>query len=805
MMSLNPQARELVWLPVRNENCRLCPLHREAQSVCLLGDGPVPSRIMVVGEAPGYREDQIARPFSGPAGRYLDRILEEVGLPRESLYITNAVRCRPPDNATPTPGQIKACSPYMRSELEIVRPDFVLLLGNSALKAITGESGVMKKRGTARELAGGRTAFVTVHPAAVLRNPGLASDFKSDLLTFARLTRGEERHPETKSTLIVTSKALAKFTEMLAEVDTPISFDMESTSDDPNEEDGGFHYWSPNSRMTVAGFGWVPGQSYVVGLEHPEALARWDIPIERVYEALNVALEGKKIVGHNVKFDASWMKTRGVGTYLHFDTKLAAHLLDENRPQGLKPLARSYLGAGNWEEGVKYNGPLKPLAIYNGKDVDYTLRLYHIFRDELRKQPRLARLFMTVIMPACREFVNFEANGFYVDMERLIKRHKSILRKIGQVEDELYAMVPKKLKEEREVNFRSPQFLGRWLFGYLKLPIIETTPKGQPSTREAVLLELQDRSPAVAKIMELRKWQKNESTYTRNWLVRTRITNQPRLYTSYNISGTVTGRLSSNMQQVPRDVYIRSIIGAPPGWKFVEADFAQIELRLAAVLSGDRVLTKAFNNGQDPHMEMAVKILGKPPKDISKEERKLAKSVNFGFLYGMGWRKFIDYAKEKYQIEVTEEEARAYRKAFFAQYPALEPWHQRQRRIVRNTGQVTSKVGRIRHLPTINSTDEGVQAEAEREAINSPVQGLASDLTVLAMVRLAKRLDGEKSRIIGNVHDSILVEARDDYAEEASAVIKRTMEQLPLKKLFDFEPTVPIEADVTIGQYWGEH
>jgi DNA polymerase-1 len=624
-------------------------------------------------------------------------------------------------------------------------------------------------------------------------------------MAFARLVRGEDRRPETKSKIITNSVGLSRLCQLLATVETPIAFDVETWSTDPDEDEGGLNPWSPNGGILTVSFTWEQGKSYVVALEHPEN--HWDIPIARVYDALNVALTGKKMVGHNVKFDATWMKVKGVHLYSHFDTKAAAHLLDENRPQGLKPLARTYLGADNYEEGIVWRSgqapPLRKLAIYNGKDTDYTFRLYHIFKDELQKQPRVAKLFTRLLMPATRAFVDFELHGFPVDMDRLERRHRSILRKIAQVNDAMMEMVPEELQSS--ANFRSPMFLGRWFFEHLHLPIPLFTPTGKPSTAESALLQLVDKHPAVKMLMELRKWQKNESTYTRNWLARIAIAGKPRLYTSYNLTGTVTGRLSSNMQQVPRDVYIRGIIGSESGWRFIEADFSQIELRLAAMLSRDPALTKAFRTGGDPHRETASKILRKAPEEISKEERKMAKAVNFGFLYGMGWRKFAVYADEKYQTKVTDEEAKAYRKAFFEQYPSLESWHARQRRIVRNVGAVTSPIGRVRHLPAINSTDEGVQAEAEREAINSPVQGFASDLTVLSMVILAKKLDPNRSRILGNVHDAILLEATEDYADEAARITKYVMEHLPLKKLFGYKSSVPIEAEVTIGQHWGEH
>jgi len=801
-MSLNTEAREKVWLPVREADCVRCNLHRGAKTICLLGDGPVPSKVMLVGEAPGAREDDVERPFSGVAGQYLDRILSEVGLPRDSVYITNAVRCRPPDNRTPTKTELKACSVFMQRELEIVDPSHILLLGNAALQALTGKTGIMTKHGISVKI-GNRIFFPTVHPAAVLRNPAHEGIFKADLLAFARLVRGVDSRPETQTALIRSSKGLAKLCSMLAAVDTPISFDVETGTKEMDRDEGGLQPWAPDGVIHTVSFSWEEGRSYVVSLEHPAT--EWDIPIERVYAALDVALAGKKMVGHNIKFDCQWMAAKGVHLYAHFDTKLAAHLLDENRPQGLKPLSRSYLGADEYEAGISFTGSatsLTRLAIYNGKDTDYTLRLYHIFRDELKKNQRLARLFMKLTMPACRAFIEFETTGFPINIERLRERHKEIKAKIVEIEDKLLSFVP---EEKRGIaNFRSVVFLGWFFFDHLGLPVIITTKTGRPSTAEPVLLQLRKKHKAVDLLMELRKWQKYESTYTRNWLTRVGIARKPRLYTSYNLSGTVTGRLSSDMQQVPRDVYIRSIIGTKPGWKFIEADFSQIELRIAAMFSRDPALTRAFKTGGDPHRETAAKVLGKAPDLISKEERKMAKAVNFGFLYGMGARKFKTYADEKYDVQVSMEEAYRYREAFFEQYRGLPAWHERQRRLVRNLQAVNSPLGRIRHLPTILSTDEEIQAQAERDAINSPVQGMASDLTVLSMVYLHQRLDPRKARIIGNVHDSILLEAREAYAEETANIVKEVMENLPLKKLFGYSPSIPIEAEVTISQHWGE-
>lgn len=792
-------AKELVWDKVRDENCTRCPLHESAQSVCLLGDGPVPSKIMAIGEAPGFREDEIKKPFSGAAGQYLDSVLSEVGLPRDLLYITNAARCRPPENRTPTRGEIKACSVFTQAELKIVEPEYILLLGNVALQSMTGSSGIMKKRGAAMTV-NGRTLFPTVHPAAVLRNPALGPTFKSDLLAFRRLVHGESKKPVTVSKLIKNSRSLRILCDMLVRVKTPIAFDVETWA--PGEE-GGLRPWHPEGKILTVSFTWEEGKSYVVAIEHPEA--QWDVPIQLVYDALAVVLEDKEMIGHNAKFDMHWMRSKGITLRTKFDTLLAAHLLDENRPNGLKSLARSYLGADSYEAGIEFNPgmQLSKLAIYNGRDTDYTFRLYHIFRKDLMEHERLARLFKFILMPACNSFVEMERTGFPIDISRLQTRHSEILKKIKDITTQLLEFCP--VERRMGANLRSPVFLGWFFFEHLGLPILELGAKsGRPSTKEAVLLKLKNQHPAAALLMELRKYQKYESTYTRNWIARLKAARRPRLFTSYNLAGTITGRLSSNMQQVPRDNLIRSIIGSRPGWKFIEGDFAQIELRIAAMLSNDPALIRAFNTGGDPHRETAAGILNKPLDQVTKEERKMAKAVNFGFLYGMGAKKFMTYADEKYDTKVTLAEAQAYRKAFFDHYKALVRWHERQRRLVHEHGLVQSPIGRVRHLPQIRSSDEFMRAEAERDAINAPVQGLASDFTVLAMVLLNEKLDKKKARIIGNVHDAILLEARDEYAEEAARLTKETMENLPLKRLFGWSPTVPIEAEVTIGTHWGE-
>jgi DNA polymerase I-like protein with 3'-5' exonuclease and polymerase domains len=503
-----------------------------------------------------------------------------------------------------------------------------------------------------------------------------------------------------------------------------------------------------------------------------------------------------------------WLHAKGIKSAVaFFDTFTAAHLLDENRSNSLKSLARTYLGAGAYDADISfdYAQPIGRLATYNGRDVDYTLRLYRdVIRPALLEDKGLLRIFKHVSMRAVNSFCDVELVGFPVDMERLETRHQEILDHIERVETELCEWVPQEVLDRGRPNFRSPIFLGDWLFNQLKLPVLEIGAKsGRPSTREAVLLQLKRRHPALEKLMELRKWMKYESTYTRNWLERVSVAGRPRIFTSYNLGGTVTGRLSSNMQQVPRDVYIRGIIGAPKGWKLIEADFSQVELRLAGVFAKDPELIKIFNEGRDPHMEMAIDVTHRKREDIDKETRKLAKSINFGFLYGMGPNKFIQYCEEKYDIKITKDQAVAYRDAFFRKYPALSSWHYRTRERVQARGYVRSPLGRVRHLPTVRSGDEAVVAEAERQAINSPVQGMASDLAVLSMGLLHEKLDRRVARVLGNLHDAVILEVRADRAEQTAETVRSVMEDLPLHRLFGFRSPIPFKVDVAVVDHWG--
>lgn len=799
---------------LRNPDCELCPLHRSAEFVCLMGSGPAQARVAIVGEAPGAREDDQHKAFVGPAGQLLDRSLRELaGIERDDCYVTNAAKCRPPENRTPDRKEAKTCTDtYLWRELEQVKPEFVLLLGNTALRAVTGKSGITKYAGvtSTRVLESGHKirVFPMLHPAAVLRNPAWSQNFGTDMFRFGQLVRGKSTSPKTRTVLIKDKRGLQLLRDALRSAPR-IAWDIETNvigAEPPYVRTNFQEWWGEDSRICTISFTWKAGLSAVLPLWHSQS--PWRHP-DLVLEYLRPGLERRDCtyIAHNGKFDARWMRAKGINIPQVFDTMIAAHLLEENRGKGLKNLSRVMLGADSYDVGEElkdaYNFDLHRLAIYNGKDSDYTFRLFEILREQLMVEPRLKTLFMRLMMPASRAMLEIEQTGVWIDPQRWQERHDQAIQNRDKILNWIRRRAPEDLSN---INLNSPKQVGRLLYEHLELPVLLHTKTGAPSTAETVLLRLARRHKVPTAIIKYRKWAKYINTYIGPWWFEHR-DQQGRIRSSYRLTGTTTGRLSGEggIQQVPRDQFIRSIIGAEEGWLFVQADYSQIELRIAAMISRERRMLRQYANREDIHMIRACRMTGKIVADVTKEERKKAKAVNFGYIYGMGAKKFRTYAFDNYGISISAEEAEHDRDLFFEDYPGLRPWHERQRRLAQRYHRVVSPLGRVRHLPDILSQEKDVRAEAERQAINAPVQGMASDLMLFSLVRLHSMMEHDQARIVGSVHDSILFAIREEYVYDWVPIIKETMEDMDeVERTFGCEITVPIVADIEVGHHWGE-
>lgn len=782
------------WGQLRNPHCRDCRLWETAKWVCLLGQGPVPCDVMIVGEAPGEREEDIRKPFSGAAGKLLNRMLEEAGLSRDKVYITNVVHCRPPDNRTPTKDEIQACKKYLQAEMDLVKPKYVLLLGNVALQGVLGRSGITKYRGEIFEQDGVQY-LPTLHPAAALRQPKYMSVIKADINRFARLVKQTLTLPDDfKWRLVQSSEDLRQCIDDIMSSDR-IAFDLET---------GGINPLAPDATIHCLGIA-TPQCSWVIPFDYPGSKFRSRELTKKAFEVVHRAVTQaplRVVCAHNGKFDNKWLRAQfGVRFPLNFDTMLASYLLDENSPHGLKYLSSLYFNAPDYDIPVPPDPKvvsLQKLAKYCALDVYYTLALQKILEEELKKDRRLEKVFHQLLMPASELFEGVELHGVYVDVDKMESTYSYLTRQIEELKNELNQLAG------REINWNSPQQVASVLYGDLKLPIVAFTSSGNPSTSsEEALPFLLDEHPIVGKLLKYREKVKLYQ-FIESWKEKINPETQ-RMYPSFKLHGTVTGRLSCedpNLQQVPRDPEVRTLITAPPGWVLVEADYSQIELRVSAALSKDKAMRRIFQTGGDIHLQTAMAVTGLPAEKIDKEMRKKAKAVNFGFVYGMGAAKFRNYAKVKYGVDLTEEEAYEFRERFFELYPLLPEWHERQRRFVATHGYVRTPIGRKRRLPEIMSNDKGLRSGAERQAINSPVQGAASDLNLFAAIRISQTFPDDV-RIIATVHDAILMEVRENKVEEILPQVKNLMEDREaIFEAFGWDIPVPIEVEIKVGP-WG--
>lgn len=761
-----------------------------------MGKGDVNARIMVVGEAPGANEDVVGRPFVGRSGSLLNQLLSGAGIDPSDVYITNAVKCRPPDNSKPEKKQLKACRKYLDRELQVVRPTHVLLLGATAL-SVVGKTRITELRGTPIVLDG-ITYFPVFHPAYVLRDPGKEPILRRDIEKFSALVRGESIVGSDSEWEELNADNFDEFLETYIEADR-FSFDLETTS---------LKWWLPEERINLLILG-LPQKSWVIPFDlgywynrpHEEKSLvagdhQWHLDFMRLVCSLS---SKKRSYAQNGKFDNSWLiRKYGLRFRLDHDTGLAHHLLDENSPHDLKFMVKTLLDGPDYDIPLKHKTGLSPdwwarLKEYGGRDGGFTLQLGERFDRELDELPLLRRLFDNLTMPAARAFEDIEQGGMYVNLAKKAALASSLRKRLVKLEAELNGQAGS------TINWNSPAQVGEVFFDRLGMPVTHLTAKGKPSTSESAIVELKDRFPIANLLSEYREVGKQLSTYVDGWddfMV------GPEIYFSYKLHGTVTGRYASRLHSIPRDDSVRSMIEAPEDWELVAADYSQIELRIVAEISGDPEMLRIFQTGGDIHLMTASQALGIPPEEVTKEQRKMAKAINFGFIYGMGWRKFVIYSWEKYGVRITDAQAKKFRKRFFELFNGLPKWHQRQRRIVNAMGFVRTKTGRVRHLPQINARDEAVRAEAERLAINSPVQGFGAELKSMSIIELHDSIPHDKLLVKGEHHDAILMWKRRT-ASNVLPDVKRIMENPRLLKTFEIDLRVPLVVEIEVGP-WGK-
>ena len=786
--------------------CHDCNLCAFSSPTCIWGAGPSKAKVMVVNS---YATEQDEQEGAAVMPSSLVERLRAIGLDPEKVYYTNAIKCACPRGTKYKVGDIKKCKQHLDKEIAEVQPTYVLVLGAQALKAtvdgsITELNGVMVEKD-------GIKYMPSYSPGIVYRDPGKAPFVEKAMNNFKAMMEGSlEGLPELDIRLITNMRELKRAFHHLKDNNyLYLSYDIETTGLVRFEDE-----------VNLFGFGNDQVQ-YIIPLEARYSPLKGARLAQRklIRTCVNwLNRNAKALVAGNGKFDDLFLKYHfGVKPNITFDVVLASHILNENTPNGVKENAVLECNAPEWDVDkdlktgkYKTREKYQEYLTYLGYDIYYEYKLYRVFHKKLKQDRALMKLFYHLYMPGIISYETVEEHGVFIYPQQFKQVRKHLEAERGAIEKELLKLA------KHEVNWNSPAQIQKLLYEELKLPVIETTESGSPSTSEATLMQLRDKHPIVELILKYRGVNIQISHFIDGWINRMW---GRRLFPNFKLHGTVTGRTSCtdpNLQQVPRDPIIRNLVGAPEGWSVVEIDYSQAELRIAAIMSGDETMKRIYQTGGDIHTHTYEMITGEKVSDdkyIKKEQRKKAKAVNFGFVYGMGWRKFKIYARDNYGVDLTDKEAEQWRERFFQAYHSLPKWHSKQRRIVQSMGQVRSPIGRLRRLPDIYSTDKSKRAEAERQSINSPVQGFGSDLTILGMSEIMGNaqyydpdyvLDKDKFFVIGTVHDATLFEVRNDYLMEFCPKAKHILEHpKALEDVFHFDTDVPIVADVAVGKSWG--
>lgn len=550
-----------------------------------------------------------------------------------------------------------------------------------------------------------------------------------------------------------------------------------------------------------------PGHAAYIPVGHDYLGAPQQLDRGLVLKKLRPLLESeeKKKVGQNLKYDLSVLARHGIAMQgLAFDTMLESYVLDSVATRhDMDSLALKYLAhntikfvdiAGKGASQLTFNQiDLQQAAPYAAEDADITLRLHRALWHRLEETPFLAKVFREIEMPLVAVLSKMERNGTLVDARQLHQQSQELAKRLAELEAEAYALAGE------EFNLSSPKQLGAILFEKLHIPVLAKTAKGAPSTKEEVLQELALDYPLPRVLLEHRSLAKLKSTYT-DKLPKMINPGTGRIHTSYHQAGAATGRLSSsdpNLQNIPvrtaEGRRIRQAFIAPQGKRIVAADYSQIELRIMAHLSGDRGLLDAFREGLDIHSATASEVFSTPLDQVTPEQRRSAKAINFGLIYGMS-----SFGLSR-QLNVGRREAQDYIDLYFDRYPGVARYMDGVRHLAREQGYVETLFGRRLYLPDIKAGNGQLRQAAERTAINAPMQGTAADIIKRAMVAISGVFEEMDlpSLMIMQVHDELVFEVPAVELDRTVKVIREGMEQAA-------ELSIPLIVEVGIGDNWDE-
>jgi DNA polymerase-1 len=638
-----------------------------------------------------------------------------------------------------------------------------------------------------------RTLLKSLGPDAATATTGDPADATAPAEAAASVAPGPSMPRDYHK--IVSQEALDVWLAKLAAAPL-ISFDTETDSLDYMQ-----------ARIVGLSFAVAPGEAAYLPLGHDYAGAPHQLDREKVLAAFKPLLEdaARPKLGHHLKYDAHVLANYGIElTGQQFDSMLESYVLNSVATRhDMDSTVEKYLGvktirfedvAGKGAKQITFNQvDVDRAAEYSAEDADVTLQLHLKLWPQIEASPALKSVYETIEQPLVPVLYRMERAGVLVDRELLKIQSSELAARMQELQSQAHA------EAGGVFNVDSPKQLQEILFGKLGIPVMRKTPTGQPSTAEDVLEELAASYPLPKLILEYRGVAKLKSTYTDN-LPKQIDAVTGRIHTSYHQAVAATGRLSStdpNLQNIPIRTQegrrIRQAFIAPPGHSLVAADYSQIELRIMAHLSGDASLLQAFAEDRDVHQATAAEVFATPLSAVSADQRRSAKAINFGLMYGMS---AFGLAR---QLGIGRGEAQKYMDVYFERYPGVKRYMEDTRRRARETGFVETVFGRRLYLPEIQSRNQALRQYAERSAINAPMQGTAADIIKRAMIAVDGWVQSSRipARLIMQVHDELVLEVADEAVDSIVGQLRDHMAQAA-------QLAVPLKVDVGVGRNWDE-
>lgn len=853
--------------------CTNCELNETCFHPCLMGRGSKTAKIMVIQDCPTELDDKKGNQFWGKSCSAMKKAMRTRGIDvDEDVYFTSLVKCY--SNSDLKPIHISACVELLEAEISVVDPDIIVPVGKKALKYTINSVALTKVRGNAQEVEiCGRTRIVlpTMHPTSVEVKPLYKDYILKDMDTLSELYKnGMTKVSGVNYLYLETLDDCLKEIQRLKKEAKILCFDLETTGKSPYMEDSKIVCISLTDRTHYG---------CVIPLYHHET-PLWGWEIGTVVKALRDLLEEESIpkVAHNGKFDIEWLHwwlNIDVKNF-SFDTMLAHYLCisEEQGTQGLKGQAWEFTDMGGYDndldefrktlpEEIRYNYdniPWNILKTYAVADVDCCLRLMEIYEPLIKENKKWDIIMKDIMMPGSYALRSVEENGMKFDVQLAEHYEKTYGEEIKRITDRLESypevleierqkralfaeretikLIPKKDRTPEEqkkfeqykkyenfkFNWNSPAQLSELLYDKLGLTTTVTTDTGALSTGEEAMNEIREQHEIPDLLLELRK-----VTTLNNMFIQKLPDMRDKddiVHPSFNISGTVTGRMSSenpNAQQFPRKAENpllfqyqnepKALFSSRFGKKgcIMNADYSALEMRIAGVISEDEALLQALLSGADLHKSTASLVWGVPVDEVPKDMRTNAKAVNFGIIYG---KSGITFAKDLYydpsgknpkktdDWEKAKAEGLKLVDDYLATFSGLAKWLKETQKFAKKFGYVETMFGRRRRLPDLKSKVPTLRANAERQAINAPIQGTGSDFTLLSIIQIQNWLEKShmKTKMIATVHDSIVFDVYIPELSVVSETVKTIMEHVHEPYI---KTPIPIISDLELGGNYG--